>query len=1047
MRRQSLSIGIGCSIAVAVCLAAGPDAVAGPNLVVNGDLNRPSQKAEPVISLLEDGVRFAFSGPAHFGRVVVEGTDDFRAYEDLAVAYAALGGMHGLLVNPSGIDYPDTPGTMYVWFDLRGRVRPKHVYEYEFQILSSEKDVELKVIAPAIWVDGAPLGAEFTVKPSQFINAYSMAKGRIRTGDFRQQTGAAGVVFQLPEDMKALLMFRRIVLREVDDELMEGGSPEMPAPIRYIPIVDAIERRVQEALNRSTRLLRREEFYHKDGYFAIGGRGAGGTDPATEAQLILNTATMAAALAERTGIRSVQKSLDWLGDPDRPDELQPRGTTPVTTRLYCLARYGDPHKYVKTIARDIEWLRRAQRDDGGWSETSKEDDPENGPKIRSDNSSSAQAVEALREAYYAGKNVDRAVWRKAARYWIEAQMLDGGFGATLPNYGGLGELPTLMRTAAGEAALLATLDMALCIDGRSCDSYRADSAQLVAIGDGWTWLNANYFFEDDHGFREGIVPTLDQLRAEGNNPFAQAYYLMRLSQVIGRDELGGQPIFHTEAKRILDQFYDVASGTFAGSLELTGVGLLMLSAVDAPAVIQRLIAGGDNISVLNRDAEHIARYISRQRRRTYNWREITIDRSMEQMAKIPILYLSVEKMPDWSDDQWAKLREYCFSGGVIVVSARDEGGARQAVERKLDALFPEYQLTELPADKPIFPSRKLKNEDKQAEVKKDDDKKDEAKKDEAEKDEDEDSEEGESNETKIELKPGARPRVIGNGMKNFVFIAPDDWSCGWGRYDVEGEPGIFQFVNELLTYTTDGSRPPRTYEASPYPPSIRGSRSIRMAFLECGGQQPVYPDFHEAVNRLMQFNYRTNVERAKAGDTAAPPVLLWVTGAGTGALTDQQRNQIRQSIDTGTYVFFDVAGGDQGTAEALRAEIKKIDPKLEIRPMSLLHPVYTGNVRGTQGFDVRGMRLRRALADEQSDNVDRDKGGSGPCRLSRIMRGDDEVGVFCCVDVCSGVGNMQFTGARGPVPARARELTMNLVLRAMERRNEQRDDRRIAAER
>jgi len=198
-------------------------ALAGPNLVANGDLNRPAKQAEMHVNLLTDGVYFSFDGQDHFGRVVVTGTDDWRAYRDMVVAFRELGlpgtgGMRGLVVSMADVDTPEVPGTVYIWFDLRGKVRPNRTYEYEFQGFGggqrADEGTKLTVIAPAIWVDGKPAGAEFDVT---FGGGFNTKKGRIQTGDFGKQTASAGLVIVLPEEMSSGILLRRVVFREVDD--------------------------------------------------------------------------------------------------------------------------------------------------------------------------------------------------------------------------------------------------------------------------------------------------------------------------------------------------------------------------------------------------------------------------------------------------------------------------------------------------------------------------------------------------------------------------------------------------------------------------------------------------------------------------------------------------------------------------------------------------------------------------------------------------------------------------------------------------------------
>ena len=986
---------------------------AGPNLVANGLLNRNTKWAEMRPLLSRDGVFYAFDGDDHFGRVVVSGVNNMRPFRDkMRVGYVELGaqekgGIRGLLVDTKEVDFPTPPGKVSVWFELKGELRPNRTYEYVIQAIVFGRDggqgVRCRVIAPALWADGQPQGAGFNVV---LDGVPRETTGRVRTGSFGQQTGTAAVVVELPEGAKEQFLFRRIVFREVDEALAAGQEPEMPVPIRYIPIEDSIERRVAEVLAKSSELLK--QFQDKRGFYGLGEGGGGiggggiggGGGQGSQDGVISDTAMIVSALAEMgedTTEEPLSTALDWLADERRLPEEQPSTTAAVANRLYCLARHGDLNKHGRTIARDLDWLQRAQLADGGWAETSPVREPQAGTpsepvRLQSDHVSSAGAVDALREAHFAGRSVDIRLWRAAAGYWVDAQVTNGGFTGLMPAYGGVGEVPTLARTAAGLSALLSTLDVAHGLLARNCTQFRANRRQLDAIGAAWNWLLGNYAFELDRDFVLPVEQRMAQEWGRGDDPFTRAFYLLGASRITGRDRLANQNLFRAEARNVL-QYYDRASGVFAGSLRVTGSTLELLASVHAPTMLQRLIAGGDEFSAYKGDAEHVTRFVSRARRRSHNWREISIDRPMEELAKTPILYLSVEAMPDWSDEEWGRLRDYCFEGGVMVVNVSGEDAAlSDAAQKRVAALFPEYTVREMAADDPL-----------------------------------------------LALEGGVtleRPlRVIGNELKNFVFFTPSDWSCIWQMYQTREHPEVFAFMNALLTYATDGEPIPGAYDPSPYATGAEGGRTLRMAYLEVGGSIPAYPDFTESVNRLMQTHYRVNVEAATFTDGQPPPILMWVAVTGPAPWTADQKQAIRAALENDTYLFMDVAGGNQAWAESFEASLRTFDPDLTIKPLPSLHPVYTGQVRGTQGFDVKQVSVRKALHRKRyPDDEDKDAIRTGRCDLYRIMHRAREIGVLSRHDICSGVGNVRYPGVRGPVPEASRRLAMNVVLRSMERR-------------
>jgi hypothetical protein len=218
---------------------------------------------------------------------------------------------------------------------------------------------------------------------------------------------------------------------------------------------------------------------------------------------------------------------------------------------------------------------------------------------------------------------------------------------------------------------------------------------------------------------------------------------------------------------------------------------------------------------------------------------------------------------------------------------------------------------------------------------------------------------------------------------------------------------------------------------------------MRMTHMECSGTLPAYPGFVHAVNRLMQSNYRVNVREAASKDADEPAELLWVSSVGSAPLNARQREAIRKALRDSTYIFMDVVTGNDGWAEALEAEVQAPgtgpDLKLTVQRMPSLHPLYTGQVRGTQGFDVKQVDLRKALWRKRfKEDEDEEAIRLGRCVMYKLMHEDREVGAFCEQDVSSGVCNQQFPGVKGPMPDYARKLAMNVALRAMERRLDER---------
>ncbi|MCH7812979.1 MAG: terpene cyclase/mutase family protein [Planctomycetes bacterium] len=661
-------------------LAWTPVAFGGPNLVANGDLNHTDQTADVRMGIGETAVYFTFDGAGDFGRVVARTDGSVSALKrEMRVAYwepskAAGGGMRGLVIDTSEVTVRGDL-QIEVWFDLKGKVRPTKQYEWSLVAIvpGGKAKVEdgFKVIAPAIWADGEPLGAEVDVA----FNGYMTPRhGSTYVKNFERQTGSAGLVLQFPDNFKGQLVIVRVSLREVDEDLLAGREPVMPVPIRYVPIEDPLAYRIAEMLQKSSAYLR-DQRDSETGAWEVG-------DEETSVSVTANAARALAAVGDHTDEGPLARSLDWLaeqlpekleeGEVDNREKRRERDfkqTATFADRLLCLARHGDlkNRKHQKAVAHDITWLEDAQFEDGGWATLHVDDD--DAAALHSDNTSSARVVEALREAYFAGKPCERSVWVRASKYWVAAQASDGGFRGKMDQYGGVSQNTTVMRTAAGATSLLTTMDMAFAAGGNRCDQIQRNRAQVSAIRQALGWLDARYapLTLDVLAYRTTIQWQLDQIVGESLAPFERLFYMQRVSEVSGRHLLGGEKHVLQEARLVLNYFYDRETGAFTGGPYYTALALATLSEVDAPTVLQRVVIGGDVLDAVSRDAEHMVRHLRRNRRRIMNWRDTTIDRPMRELTEVPILYLNVAGAVDWTEAQWSKIRDYCFAGGVVLI--------------------------------------------------------------------------------------------------------------------------------------------------------------------------------------------------------------------------------------------------------------------------------------------------------------------------------------------------------------------------------------------
>lgn len=958
-----------------------PPAQAGPNIMAIGNYRAvPYKRAEGRESFSGKEVIFAFDDPDFdFGRVVVRSNqpasvvrrDYFVGYSgnDLRVSNRA-GGQGSPSVSVQEVE---------IWLKIKGALRPNTKYAWEIEASATREGTAqggIPAIIPAFWADGQPVGVDVTITEpedtdSDRIRRMQYPHGMVKTPSFEAQTGAAWVVLR-PRNFGDAFGVARFSFREADVTEASDVKSTMPVPVRYIPIRNQAEDQIAEVLSRSSEVVRNTQ--NAQGFWSSGG------DLQANVQL---TAQLALALGEiNARDEKLTAALNWLAAQKPPDRGS-FGVPTVASRLEAVARFGDTGQFAPVIQADTQFLVEAQLEDGGWGPRSPKVQTQDTSVILSDHDHSFAVLKALLEARYAGAEVDPKVFRNTLKYWTEAQGIDGGFTSRLSRYGSVA-FPTVAYTATGATGLIISLDMASGFGARRCSTYLGSKDQLKGIDAAIRWLDGSY--KDDFRVEGSFVANLD--------PYVEPDRLFAMGQLSGISQLNGKNHFIESASTLLAH-YDEATQMFGvrapgggglgggesrfaenPSLRRTGWALRVLSAGNAPTVIQRIVAGDDEKgwAQARGDAAHLARFLGRSKGRPYNWRRSDIAYDVARLVDVPLLLLSVVGEPKWTDDQWKKLREYCLAGGSVVVDIGDDSAdQREPVLKRLQQTFPEYKLKELSGAAGVF------------EVTKD-------------------------------RPPISGVLALSNGFRDFLFVPPQSWSCAWHMYDIKGSQQSFYFMEDLLHYATDGTPPRSSFARSTYATPAASSRSLKAAQIQVGSDTIAYPNLIETISRLMQSNYRTRLDEVDAADAN----LVWVTVAGPAAINETARAKIRGAIKSGRFVFADVVSGNPEWDKTFRSALAGIEPGLTLENLRRNDPVFTGEIAGTQGFDVTNVAFRKALHDRFAQ--------SGRCDLYGLYLGGKQVGVYSSHDISSGIGYHYYPGCRGIEPEGARQIAMNIVL-------------------
>jgi hypothetical protein len=935
---------------------------ANPNMVANGDLEQPSTRAGVRLSGTENEAIFEIPGRQNFGRVIARSQSASSFAEGMLVGYVQGGSLAGLMIDATEVKDAKGDYDIEIWFDLLGSIRPNRKYAYNIDCRPNGKgDIpELEMVAPAFWADGQFLGAEVKLSWPKEVKTYDdfARRGVVETPDFDYMTGGQWLVLKFPKNYSGNVVFTRVSLRELNESLLEGKEPPLPTPTRYITIDDVLEEQIVTAHKQTAEALKRAQ--NQQGYWNAGSI----ADSIGMTAYILDTL---ARQGEDLTSKPMKAAINWLA------EQEATTTNAVGNRLFFLANYGLP-EYRQRVAGDINTLVDAQYEDGGWSTSIDPKDQTENRALKTDNSNTYDAVSALREAYYAGYKIDSKTWRNAAGYFREAQARDGGFRASLDKSGGLGEATTTMNTAWGMSGLFMTLDMAFAAGSSRCTQYLSNSRHLSGLRQGMEWLDDYY----DEYYKK--LPTLNSQP----NPIFNALAMQSFTEQSGVLNLHDKNVFRTEAEAIMKHF-DQGSGLFAGSLVNSAAALNLLDAGSAPIVFQRHIASDDPNLDFSRDGDHLARFLRRSHKTPLNWRIFDIDDPIDELVRVPILYVHVAGELNFNDEYWKRLRDYCFGGGVVVFNiAEDHENRRVEVESGLAKAFGEYKLSAITEDNSILSVKHT---------------------------------------LKHEALGGMR--TIGNGLKDFVFLTPKDWSCKLNTYDIEGDKTPFEFFDNLLHYTMDGDPPRSSFLSSTWESGTSTGRSMKVAHMEVGAGQPVFPDLLETLSRSIESGYRMSTESAPIDKPADDVRLVWLSCAGPEKMTDKQLGLINKHIDKGAFLFAEVLTGDPNWAESFRADLQKLAGEITIRKLVANHPLLNGKLYETFGYDVRTVAMRRTLRDdfEKLPRID----------AYVIERDGEEVGILSTYDVGSGLGYFLYPKCRGIMPEASRRLSANLVLYSLQR--------------
>ncbi|MCA9066644.1 MAG: DUF4159 domain-containing protein, partial [Planctomycetaceae bacterium] len=467
--------------------------------------------------------------------------------------------------------------------------------------------------------------------------------------------------------------------------------------------------RVKRSLNRGCDYLRRTQ--RADGSWV-------GEGTYTEHVVGLTSLAVLALINCDTPVdsREVQGGLNYLRASGL-NELSTYETSLLLMALCAAEEYDRDMFQIRSLARLIESSQETRGNDGGLWGYGLRGHPQF--HIHPDRSNGQFAILALRDAAYAGVEIDRNTWKLAHDHFVNQRCPGGGW-----SYEGNGRSATGSMTVAGIASLSITSRMLLDdsdVDatGRPncCEAATPNNALMAAI----EWLGT-----------PGVFQVNSNPGGEGRWHYYYLYGLERAGR-LSNMRFFGQYDWYREGARFFIDAQDGGGGWMSrmggSSVHDTSMALLFLSKGLSRVVVNkldyispngRMVPSGewnrhpwDMVSLIDL-VDSLPNWPPRLTSQVVTLSRLRDDNAVTSLNQAPVLYITGREAPELTNQQIGWLRSYVDEGGFIFAVASCDGrGFDQGIRSIVERMFPEGEasLQRLMADHPIYRSEYLLNAD------------------------------------------------------------------------------------------------------------------------------------------------------------------------------------------------------------------------------------------------------------------------------------------------------------------------------------------------
>ena len=434
-----------------------------------------------------------------------------------------------------------------------------------------------------------------------------------------------------------------------------------------------------------------------------------------------------------------------------------------------------------------------------------------------------------------------------------------------------------------------------------------------------------------------------------------------------------------------------------GNLEDTCFALLFLYKGRAPILFNKLKFDGV-WNAHRRDIANLTHFIERTKEQMFHWQIVELRAPLEELHDAPILYITAESVPNFTDEQKKKLRAFTDTGGTILFEASCGNAAVRSWFTKFAAeIWPEWQLVKLPREHGAWNAlHQMK----------------------------------------------ARPEAlgVGDGVRTAVFYSPDDVSCAWQTQAVARRGYLFDWGINLYTYATDGAplraklaaRGPVTTDRFTGTVKAGANKSVRIARVKHGGNWEAGANYRGLSHLAKHVQAKAGIRLQVTEPTQAPfnsggvavadlkrGQIAYLAGSADVTLTPDEQAAMKKYLAAGGFLWAEAVTGSLAFDQAVRKLAADMGLTLKLLPGS--HPLLHGRMAGAEGHNLTSrVQFRRALRAQRI--------GRPSAEFYGIYQGSKMVGLYSPFDVVFSLTGYEAHRCRGYKAEDAMAVGTNLVL-------------------